>query len=84
MKYQGYFCFNSLEIKESSCTRVELMTVAYGVCFALKSSNELLLLFTYLIFLCKDITFPLITKFKLNRSLSYLSVNQNWFKIRYK
>ena len=34
------------------------------VCFALKSSRELLLLFTYLISLCKDITFPLITKFK--------------------
>ena len=31
---------------------------------------------TYLINLGKDITFPLITKFKTNRSLSYLSVNR--------
>ena len=35
----------------------------YGICFALKSSKELLLLSTYLISWCKDITFLLITKF---------------------
>ena len=33
--------------------------VALGVCFALKSTKELLLLFTFLISLCKDVTFPL-------------------------
>ena len=52
------------------------MKVAHGVCFALKSLKQILILFKYLISLCKDITFPLITKLKLNRSLSYLSVNQ--------
>ena len=31
--------------------------------------------FTYLITLGKDETFPLITKFKTNKCLSYLSVN---------
>ena len=50
--------------------------IALGVCFALKSSRELLLLFTYLISLCKDITFPVITKFKSNRPQSYISVNR--------
>ena len=50
--------------------------VALGVCFALKSWKEYLLLFTYLITLGKDVTFPLITKFKTNRPLSYLFVNR--------
>ena len=50
--------------------------VALGVCFALKSWKEYLLLFTYLITLGKDVTFPLITKLKTNRPLSYLFVNQ--------
>ena len=50
--------------------------VALGVCFALKSWKEYLLLFTYLITLGKDVNFPLITKFKTNRPLSYLFVNQ--------
>ena len=50
--------------------------VALCVCFALKSWKEYLLLFTYLITLGKDVTFPLITKFKTNRHLSYLFVNQ--------
>ena len=44
--------------------------VALGVCFALKSWKEYLLLFTYLITLGKDVTLPLITKFKTNRPLS--------------
>ena len=35
-----------------------------------------LFLFIYLITLGKDITFPLITIFKTNRSLSYLFVNR--------
>ena len=50
--------------------------VKHGVCFALKLSKELLLLFRYVISFCKDIPFPLITKLKSNRSLSYLSVNR--------
>ena len=50
--------------------------VALGVCFALKSWREYLLLFTYLITLGKDVTLPLITKFKTNRSLSNLFVNR--------
>ena len=36
--------------------------LALGVCFALKSWIEYLLLFTYLITLGKDVTFPLITE----------------------
>ena len=43
-----------------------LKASAYTVCFSLKSSKELLLLFKYLVTLCRDITFPLITKYKAN------------------
>ena len=50
--------------------------VALGVCFALKSWKEYLLLFTYLITLGKDVTLSLITKFKTNRPLSNLFVNR--------
>ena len=50
--------------------------VALGVCFALKSWKEYLLLFTYLITLGKDVILPLITKFKTNRPLSNLFVNR--------
>ena len=50
--------------------------VALGVCFALKSWKEYLFLFTYLITLGKDVTLPLITKFKTNRPLSNLFVNR--------
>ena len=50
--------------------------VALGVCFALKSWKEYLLLFTYLMTLGKDVTLPLITKFKTNRPLSNLFVNR--------
>ena len=50
--------------------------VALGVCFALKSWKEYLLLFAYLITLSKDVTLPLITKFKTNRPLSNLFVNR--------
>ena len=53
-----------------------LFKVALGVCFALKSWKEYLLLFKYLITLGKDVTFPLITKFKTNRPLSNLFVNR--------
>ena len=53
-----------------------LFKVALGKCFALKSWKEYLLLFTYLITLGKDATFPLLTKFKTNKYLSYLSVNR--------
>ena len=41
----------------------DLIKVALGVWFALKLWREYLLLFTYLINLGKDVTFPLITKF---------------------
>ena len=54
----------------------DIVKVALGVCFALNSWKEYLLLFTYLITLGKDVNFPLITKFKTNRPLSYLFVNQ--------
>ena len=57
------------------CEKNAKIKVALGVCFALKSWKEYLLLFTYLITSCKDVTFPLITKFKTNKYLSYLSVN---------
>ena len=49
---------------------------ALGVCFALKSWKEYLLLVTYLITFGKDVTFQLITKFKTKMYLNYLSVNQ--------
>ena len=52
-----------------------IVKVALEVSFALKSWKEYLL-FTYLITLDKDVTFPLITKFKTNKYLSYLSVNR--------
>ena len=52
------------------------LKVALGVCFALKSWNEYVLLFTYLITLGKDVTLPIITKFKTNRPLSNLFVNR--------
>ena len=38
----------------------------YTACFSLKSSKELLLVFKYLVTLYRDITFPLITKYKAN------------------
>ena len=41
---------------------------AHGLCFALKSRKESLLHFTYLNTLGKVVIFPLITKFKTNRS----------------
>ena len=53
-----------------------MLKVALGVCFALKSWKEYLLLFTYLITLGKDVTLLLITKFKTNRPLSNLFVNR--------
>ena len=56
------------------CTSVA--QVALGVCFALKSWKEYLLLFTSLITLGKDVTLLLITKFKTNRPLSNLFVNR--------
>ena len=56
--------------------RKEMVKVALGVCFALKSWKEYLLLFTYLISLGKDVTLLLITKFKTNRPLSNLLVNR--------
>ena len=52
-----------------------MFKVALGVCYALKSWKEYLLILTYLSILGKDVTFPLITKFKTNKYPSYLSVN---------
>ena len=52
----------------------------HGITFALKSPKEILFFFKHLITLCKDITFPLITKFTSNRSLRYSSVNGIWNK----
>ena len=67
---------NERRMKYNNAVSYCYVKVALGVCFAVKSSKELIILFTYSIFLCKDITFPLITKFKSNRSLSSLSVNR--------
>ena len=53
-----------------------LLKVALGACFVLKLGKEYLLLFTYLITFGKDVTLPLITKFKTNRPLSNLFVNR--------
>ena len=53
-----------------------IFKVALSVCFALKSSKEYLLLFPYILTLGKDVTFPIITTFKTNNYLSYLSVNR--------
>ena len=60
----------------SNVITLQDVKVALGVCFALKSWKEYLLLFTYLVTLGKDVTSPLITKFKTNRPLSNLFVNR--------
>ena len=44
--------------------------------FCAEIVEEYLLLITYLITLFKDVTLPLITKFKTNRPLSNLFVNR--------
>ena len=56
--------------------------VTIGICFALKSLKEYVLLFIYLMSLNKDVSFPLITKFKTNKNLSFLSVNEYRIKMR--
>ena len=53
---------------QTICGPYNLFKGALGVCFALKSWKEYLLLFTYSITLGKDVTFPLITTFKTNRN----------------
>ena len=55
---------------------VKHLKVALGVCFALKSWKEYLLLFTYLITLGKDVNLPLIRKFKRSNPLSKIFVNR--------
>ena len=65
-----------LIMRTNSSLRQLSIKVALGVCFALKSWKEYLLLFTYLITLGKDVTLPLITEFKTNRPLSNLFVNR--------
>ena len=74
----NYKCFNNWLLTSVLKTNCDLKSVkvALGVCFALKSLKEYLLLFTYLITLGKDVTLPLITKFKTNRPLSNLFVNR--------
>ena len=53
-----------------------LFKVALGIFFALiHGKSNLLLLFTYLITLGKDVTFPLITKFKQVSELSICKPN---------
>ena len=71
------------KLKDWSGSSWEDVKVAHGLCFALtqKSSKELLLLFTYVISLCKVIPIPSITKFKSNRSLSNLSINRTPIKM---
>ena len=64
------------EKREKAGIEYETLKVALGVCFALKSWKEYLLLFTYLITLGKDVTLLLNTKFKTNRPLSNLFVNR--------
>ena len=54
----------------------DLIKIARGACFALKSWKEYLLLFTYLITLGKAVALLLITKIKTNRPLSNLFVNR--------
>ena len=53
------------------------LKVALGrmFCAEIRGKN-IYFFFTYLITLCKDVTFPLITKFKTNKYSSYLSVNR--------
>ena len=53
-----------------------VLKVALGVCFTLNSWKEYILLLTYLITSGKDVIFLLISKFKTNKYLSYLSVNR--------
>ena len=60
----------------TSIATILLPKGAHAVCFGLKAWKEYLLIFTFLISLGKDVTFPLITKFKTNRSLCYSSVNR--------
>ena len=65
-----------MKLSKIQISTFKLFKVALGVCFALKSWKEYLLLFTYLITLGKDVTLALITKFKTNRPLSNLFVNR--------
>ena len=73
--FQFYLSFSNKEKTEPVSNVIfSTLKVALGVCFALKSWKEYLLLFTYLITIGKDVTFLLITKFKTNKYLSYLTV----------
>ena len=75
--FDSILTFFEIYIMKTILKRLDLkFKVALGVCFALKSWKEYLLLFTYLITLSKDVTLPLITKFKTNRPLSNLFVNR--------
>ena len=69
--YLVFFIKSEIKSHVPKCIKVVL-----GVCFALNSWTEDLLLFTYLIILGKDVTFPLIKKLKTNKYLSYISVNR--------
>ena len=72
--------FNSHWINQNRTTKSNvscyksMLKEQLGVCFALHSWKEYLLFSPYLITLGKDVTFPIITKFKTNRYLSYLAI----------
>ena len=75
LRYKSWFqniCLSYPGISKTTIFQTNIPTnikVALGVFFALKSWKEYLLLFTYLIALGKDVTLPLITKFKTNKCL---------------
>ena len=80
-----YILYNTYIFEKKSNTtgtNYSLIKVAHGVCFALKAWKEYLHLYTFFITLGKNVTFPLITNFKTNKYLSYLSVVEYRFKIQ--
>ena len=60
--YTGSWPLICQDIWTSGASNKGYLKVALGICFALKSWKEYLLLFTYLITLGKDVTFPQITE----------------------
>ena len=55
----------------------EYLKLHLGYVLRLNSWKEDLLLFTYLITLCKDVTFPLFTEFKTNKYLELFICKSN-------
>ena len=70
----GFWNINLCTFKSNNDQTYLVFKVALGVCFALKSWKEYLLLFTYLITLGKDVNFPLITK---NKQASELFISKS-------